>query len=247
MLVVGVALIVILFATFSLGILYLFGYSIHPRPTLFGFLTEWQTGIGAMVGLLGLMIVEAVRGELDRRRAEDLRHREKLNLAAMLRWEIEHLAQDLDRLRASIDSFKGRAQNRLVAWQRDAGGRPPGRPPLDTRAFQAIRLPEPMIFATAAPRMATLDSQVRRAVVHFYEYYLETRQRVDQDLDPKAHEIIAATRLTAVETPAGKGLAYARMAIEALDRLLPQEMRIEAARYWHWSTVLWGRKPPPRA
>jgi hypothetical protein len=39
-----------------------------------------------------------VRGELDRRRAEDLRHREKLNLAAMLRWEIEHLETSIYRI-----------------------------------------------------------------------------------------------------------------------------------------------------
>lgn len=55
---------------------------------LYGFLKEWQTGIGALLGFLGLMVIEALRRGAETKERRYIEDKERASLVTLLKEEI---------------------------------------------------------------------------------------------------------------------------------------------------------------
>ena len=126
--------------------------SATPAISWYAYLKDWQTGIGALVGILGLVLVEAVDRWLERQRAVQERRNKQQAIAAALAWEVRECEERLGIARNNIDDALGALR-----------GAKPAKMSLTGKLAFSLRLPAPVVLSNLVLDLHLLDGDLRRA------------------------------------------------------------------------------------
>jgi hypothetical protein len=143
----------------------------------YAYLKDWQTGIGALVGILGLVVVEAVNRWLERQRAAQERRKKQQAIAAALAWEVSECEERLRIAQNNIDDALGSLRGTKSAEISVTG----------KLAF-ALRLPAPVVLTNLALDLHLLDGGLRRAIMSFYNRLQSAERDVSRNIGLRVAE-----------------------------------------------------------
>lgn len=124
---------------------------------------EWQDGLGAIVGFIGLIVVTQVTLWDARRRERNAKHQQSLSVAVAIYGEILLLREKL----ASL----GKAASRKYVRNGLRGG-----DDFDSHFVDQFRLPDPHLYPALASKIGELPAELVRAITKFYSSYSEAQK-----------------------------------------------------------------------
>jgi hypothetical protein len=116
---------------------------------------EWQDGLGAIVGFIGLIVVTQVTLWDARRRERNAKHQQSLSVAVAIYGEILLLREKL----ASL----GKAASRLYIRHGLQGG-----DNFDSHFVDRFNLPDPQLYPALASKVGELPADLVREITRFY-------------------------------------------------------------------------------
>ena len=132
---------------------------------LYNELKGWQSGIGALLGFLALMIAAWYNFYLNRRRDDRLRTEEALSVAAALYGEMVLFRREAAALaRAMANVYLNQDGSRSSVSK------------FDERFLAANKLPDPLIYNAMATKIGLLTPHLVLAIAEFYANYQEAKK-----------------------------------------------------------------------
>jgi hypothetical protein len=211
----------LLFLIVSISWLYRAWAGLHPTEPWFEFVVLMQTGLGALLGFYGLMLVEAARHRNVKRMHSMQRRQEANEIATILVWEIKKLLADLNVMKENLVALlEASAANSKREDEEQAVLFTP-------QEVERCTPPPAPIFSALSARLGMRELQdVRQSVALFYEAYEETRSTVGSELGRAGASGIPLAHLEAVLTPTRKALQYGDQAVDALTQFLPPDQEV---------------------
>jgi hypothetical protein len=114
-------------------------------------LKTWQTGIGALLGFVALMVAALWNFHLNRRRDASIRKEEALSVAAALYGEIVLFRKQIAGLGRAVAASQLRREVEL-----------------NIHFVQSHTLPEPLLYKALASKVGLLNSDLVVAITEFY-------------------------------------------------------------------------------
>ncbi len=131
-------------------------------------LQAWQTGIGAIVGLIGLGLIALLNAELNRRRDDRLRRDEARALAEALAAELESLKNTANRHIEELESLSDEASS---AYEQPR-----------VNLLEIMRLAQPIVFEGSATKLGLLGPNLAAVVVQTYASFELVNKNIERQL-----------------------------------------------------------------
>lgn len=170
-------------------------------------LKGWQSGIGAMLGFVGLIVAALWNFHLNRRRDDRLRREEALAVGAALYGELLLLRDQL----ARTARFVG---NRYMAHGIDSRR----TPDFDRHFLEQVQMPEPLLYGALASKIGLLRPDLILAITQFHERYRTAKSWLP--LLPASPDRPYRYAVSSVLEPATKGVIEIEPALVKLEALL---------------------------
>jgi hypothetical protein len=160
--------------------------------SLMEFLEAWQTGIGALIGFTGLVLVEAARAEAERLRAERERAQARASLQAAVTSDVRWMSRELRRLLENLRELESTAVDGIIK---------------ELSASKAAELApaEPALLRSLLPHLGSLDGH--QSLLDLVRCHAEVIDQLRRLAVSDAG--LSTGELARVEAPAGRALQAA--------------------------------------
>ena len=146
-------------------------------------LKDWQSGLGALIGFLALILAAQRHFKLNRQRDHELREQETLSVMAALYGEILLLRNDAARLAEGVaNAYVARGTQRHPTIK------------FDQHFLDANKLSDPLLYKALAPKLGLLPADLVIAVTQFHNNFESARSwlplLVDDDTRGYRHSVL---------------------------------------------------------
>ena len=169
-------------------------------------LKGWQTGIGALLGFLALIVGALWNFHLNRRRDAALRAEEALSVAAALYGEILLLRKEVGRLARAVANVHvngGTTRNPIVKF--------------DEHFLEAHSLSEPLLYKALAPKIGLLSSDLILYITEFHQKFQEARMSLPLLVDKPGRKY--GYSVATVLVPARDAVKNIQPALKKIERM----------------------------